>query len=459
MTMRVDMPFSDILIGQAEIAEVLPLSDRTLYILGKKIGTTNVSILDSDRRLVGVIDVEVGIDTDTVGQRIIDGTGQGGVQARSVGDKVVLSGVAPDGATLDRAVGIAAGMAPGGVINATRVASPQQVMLQVRFLEVNRVAGRDLGVLLSRSRGGLRAATGGFPAVLPDRGVGGDGSGNITLNTTTSAALGNLGVPFAAIALLGSDLDLHITALEQKNMLRRLAEPNLIAVSGESAQFHAGGEFPIPVASDDQGGFRRITVEWKEFGVKLSFTPTVLRNGLINLKMKPEVSELNFAGGIAINNLVLPGITVRRANTTVELKEGQSFAIAGLLQNKNERRIEGVPWLMDVPVLGQLFRSNGYQTDETELVVIVTPHFVRPARPGDALHTPVDKTIPANDADFFLAAKNEVERGRPGPVGHLVKTQGAALGAHGHIVTAPARPIARKKTVTTQPQEPLTVKN
>ena len=150
-TLRVDTPFSDILIGQSEIAEVLPLSDRTLYVLGKKIGTTNVSILDSDRRLVGVIHVDVGVDAETVGQRIVEGTGDGGVRARSVGDKVVLSGVAADGASLDKATTIAASLAPGGVINATRVASPQQVMLKVRFLEVTRQAGRDLGVQLGQA--------------------------------------------------------------------------------------------------------------------------------------------------------------------------------------------------------------------------------------------------------------------------------------------------------------------
>ena len=272
-------------------------------------------------------------------------------------------------------------------------------------------------------------------------------------------------MPFASILgrIGGSQgLDVFVNALEQKGMLRRLAEPNIIATSGESAYFHAGGKFPVPVSSQPGAlGFSQITISWEEFGVKLGFTPTVLRNGVINLKMRPEVSELDYTNAVSsAGGILIPSITTRNANTTVELKDGQSFAIAGLLQSRTNRRIDGVPWLMDVPVLGQLFRSNGFQENETELVVIVTPQIVKPARPGDPLHSPADKTINPNDIDFFVAGKTEVERGAPAPVAHIVKTQGAALGAHGHIVgPTPVRQLAPKKAVQATLEEPIRVKN
>jgi pilus assembly protein CpaC len=199
-------------------------------------------------------------------------------------------------------------------------------------------------------------------------------------------------------------VDAMISALEERGIARRLAEPNLVALSGDTASFLAGGEFPFPVASQ----FNQITVVFKKFGVGLAFTPTVLSGGLINLKIEPEVSQLDPTNVVQVGNISVPSIIVRRASTTIELRDGQSFAIAGLLQSQTSSDSNQLPWIADVPVLGTLFRSASYQKRETDLVIIVTPRLVRPARPGDLLRTPLDSTTPPNDSDLFLHGKMEM---------------------------------------------------
>ena len=433
--LRLEYPFTDVLVGSAEIADVIPLSDQSLYILGKKTGTTNVSVLDNSKRVIGVVDVEVGPDTGSVAEKLAAGTGAGGIRVRSSGDQVILEGTAVDAPTVDRAVEIARANSPGGVINATRVASPQQVMLKVRFVEVNRNAGREFGIR-SDYLGQTRAARigRGQPAD-PVAGI----PGIDTLLGST--------VPFATILARFANnsrmLDVTIDALEQKGLVRRLAEPNLVAMSGDSAEFRAGGEIPIPVSSTTQSGVPTITVSYKEFGVKLNFTPTVLSNGLINLRLEPEVSDVDPTVSITTGGISIPGLSVRRAKTTVELRDGQSFALAGLLQNVTERNIEQFPWLGSIPVLGALFRSTEFLSRETELVVIVTPHLVRPARPGDMIATPLDSTLPSNDLDLFLNGKTEVEKphdpSTSSPTQQWIMASGAIIGGpFGHIMSEPS---------------------
>ena len=195
--------------------------------------------------------------------------------------------------------------------------------------------------------------------------------------------------------------------MEESGVARSLAEPNLTALSGDTASFLAGGEFPIPVA----GSLGSVTVEYKRYGVGLAFTPTVLKGGLINLKIVPEVSQFDPNHSVNLGNgLSVPALIVRRADTTVELRDGQSFVIGGLLQNNSTTAQEQLPWLGDVPILGALFSSKSYQKKETDLAIIVTPRLVRPARPGDVVKTPLDKTLPANDIDFFLMGKSEIRR-------------------------------------------------
>jgi pilus assembly protein CpaC len=237
-------------------------------------------------------------------------------------------------------------------------------------------------------------------------------------------------VPFGSIlgTILtgGVDADVLIQALEQRGLARRLAEPNLIALSGDTATFLAGGEFPFPVGQTDN----TVTLEFKKFGVSLAFTPTVLTDGVINLKIDPEVSQLDNTNAIRFAQVEIPSLTVRRASTTVELRDGQSFVIAGLLQANSNTQRDQLPWIGDVPVLGSLFRSAAYRRDETDLAIIVTPHIVEPLSPGDPVATPLDATRPANDVDFFLLGKDEIKTARVNKLDRSLKDRPWA----GHII-------------------------
>ncbi len=225
-------------------------------------------------------------------------------------------------------------------------------------------------------------------------------------------------IPYGTIAgrvLSGAvKADVFVNALEEKGLARRLAEPNLIALSGDTASFLAGGEFPFPSSVANNG---QVSVEFKKFGVGLAFTPTVLANGQINLKIDPEVSELDTANSVTMYGTTIPGLSVRRATTTVELRDGQTFMIAGLLQGENNSDTQGLPWVGNVPVLGTLFRSEAYRKKETDLVILVTPRLIRPMVPGDKIATPFDNRRPASDAEFFLGGQQEVQVSHPKFVG------------------------------------------
>jgi pilus assembly protein CpaC len=393
---------------------VVPLTDRSLSILGKKIGTTRVSVYGVDKGLVGVFDIEVTHDTSVLGTELRERFPNARIRVASVNGRILLSGTAPDSVTVDTAVSIAKHFG-SEVINSVRVLQPQQVLLEVRFVEASRTAGRELGINWNVIARNASAATGAF--------VGG-GLGAVPI----ALASGNtpFGLALGRIVGNGVEVDAMINALEGKGLVRRLAEPNLIALSGDTASFLAGGEFPIPVASSRD----TITVEWKRYGVGLAFTPTVLQNGVINLKIEPEVSQLDPGNVIQIGGLRLPSLTVRRANTTIELRDGQSFAIAGLLQSIDTSDQKQFPWLGDVPVIGPLLRSTQYQKQETDLAIIVTPHLVRPTRPGEELKTPLDNTVAGNDADLFIHGRAELTRRQVGeavpaarpikPIGHIL---------------------------------------
>lgn len=436
-TLKLSNAFADVLVGSSDIADVVPISDRTIYLLGKRIGTTNVSLIDADKRLVGLIDVEVRPDVEAFESQVRQSTGEAGLTVRSQGDRLVLGGTANDAPTVDRAMQVA----PPGTVNLTRVKSPQQVMLKVRFVEVSRTAGRELGARFEF--GGPRTLTsvGSYGGAGPATSIQSPGTGVLAgaLGTAVSGAtLGTNGLPFANIIQRfggsSNQLDVVISALETRGVLRRLAEPNLIAISGERAEFLAGGEYPIPVANQTYNGSPQVTVSYKEFGVKLAFTPTVLRNGTINLQLEPEVSQIDPTLSVAVGGGVsVPGLSKRRARTNVELRDGQSFAIAGLLQTQSSRTVDQLPWLGSLPVLGALFRSPAFQDNETELVVIVTPSLVNPTKPGQVLASPLDTTLPANDVDLFVNGKTEIAR----DTRTFVTSTGGAIGPHGHIVPPP----------------------
>jgi pilus assembly protein CpaC len=240
------------------------------------------------------------------------------------------------------------------------------------------------------------------------------------------------GVAVANLASKGATLDVVLTALETKGLVRRLAEPDLIALSGDTASFLAGGEYPVPVcqAAATIGGACAVTIQYQPFGVQLSFNPTVLENGIINLRLAPSVSELNFAQAVTINGFNIPSINKREARTTVELRDGQSFSIAGLLQTDHRRNVAQLPWIGSVPVLGALFSSKSFVATDTDLVVIITPHLVAPAVPGQRLATPLDNAMPSNDVDYFLMGQMEQRKA----FRDYLTSGGNIQGPYGHII-------------------------
>jgi len=446
-TFNVERPFGRAIVGSVDYADVLPLSDRSIYVQGKKPGTTNVSLFDKDARLIGVIDLEVVLDTGNLQQKIRSSTGSPGIHVTSVKNQIVLTGTAADAVAADRAMQVAKSLSGDQeVVNAMQVAPSQQVMLEVRFLEASRDAGRELGVNWFGANGsGTRGANTGRGVVGVDPRT--NNAGLPVFQTLGTIPVGSLSGPFGtALANVlkqnGTSIDVLLTALEEKGLVRRLAEPNLIALSGDEARFLAGGEFPVPVASTTQGGVPTITIEFKEFGVKLKFRPTVLSRGIINLRIAPEVSELDFNNAVQIAGTTIPALVKRDALTTVELRDGQSFAIAGLLTAQNRGNVAQLPWIGSVPVLGALFRSASYQQQETDLVIIVTPRLIGPAVPGQRLASPLYSRLPSNDVDFFLLGQPEVKK----EYTDYVARGGELKGPYGHmILPEPPGPVTVKK--------------
>jgi pilus assembly protein CpaC len=418
-------PFSTAIIGAPEIADLLPITESMLYVQGKKVGSTNISVFDAQRRLVSVIDLDVAPDTSALRNKIAASAGGKNINVTSANGEVVLSGEASDAVAAARAVEVAKGLSPDApVIDAMRVSPSQQVMLKVRILEVDRNAGRDLGINWTGKTNSVSFATG--------------------LGTLSTTATNSSGVLLANVVnTRGVSIDLLLSALEQKGLVKSLAEPDLVALSGEKATFLAGGEIPVPVvqgtnATNGTLGIGvsyapNISIEWKQFGVGLDFTPTVLNNGIINLQLNPSVTEVDAANSLNINGTTVPSLTERKAHTAVELRDGQSFAIAGLLQAQASENIAQLPWLGNVPILGALFRSTDFQKNQTDLVIIVSPHLVRPVPPGQRLATPFDTTLQANDIDLFLMGDTERKKrytdyvtsggGLQGPYGHILGGQ------------------------------------
>jgi len=417
-TLQTSRAFVDVVVGDPDTADVMPLTDTTMYVLGKKVGTTNIAVYDAAKSLVGVIEVEVAYNTPRLAADVARDGGGGGARIGSSNGRTVLSGSVEDGPAAARAVTLARQYGPDPV-NDLKIRSPQQVLLEVRFVEASRTASKALGVKFQGDRTEFNPQTGSF------RGVG------VASGLTTLTGLAGNVTPFGtligSVLARGVSADILISALEDRGLVRRLAEPDLVAMSGEKASFLAGGEFPIPV----QGDRDSVTIEYKKFGVSLNFTPTVLSKGLINLKIEPEVSQIDPTTVVRTANVTVPGIIVRRASTTIELREGQSFAIAGLLQSIDQETKQQLPWLGDIPILGALFRSAAFEKKETELAIIVTPRLVKPAKPGKRLRSPLDATMPANDIDRFLVGEQEI------PIAEA-QTRGLTRPpARGHILDLP----------------------
>jgi pilus assembly protein CpaC len=370
-----DAAFSTIVVADPSVAEVMATSNRSFFLRGKSPGATTVLVYNAAGAIAELIEVNVELgleDLRTDLKNLLPGED---ISVHAVHDGVFIDGKVTTAAAAAMAMQLAERHVPGGVANGISVGQSQQVLLEVRFLEASRSAVKEIGFGNSVNARDVVATT---------------DSGTISgLAEKTLALFTNVG---------GENIDVRLRALEQKGVIRTLAEPNLVALSGDTASFLAGGEFPIPVSSKDG----EITVEFKKFGVSLEFTPTVLGDGLVNLRVKPEVSAIDRANGIRAAAIEIPGISVRRADTTVELHDGQAFAVAGLLTNDYSNDVRQTPWLANVPVLGTLFASKRYQRNESELVIIVTPRLVQPAAHVNDLSTPLDTFSEPTEAEFFL---------------------------------------------------------
>ena len=407
-----DVPIDRAMIGNDEVADILPVSDRSVYVLGKKIGTTSLTLYDRSNQVIAVMDIAVGPDVLSLREQISDLLPGEAVDARMSGEAIVLSGSVSDAGVADRAVQLAKAYAGGtdNVLNLMTLNGSQQVMLEVRFAEVSRSIGKELGVrTLFYSNGGrLSGLTGTGSGLIftEEDGIPSSNYGNRSLGQTE--LLNTFGVLTRSFTdILGLDIDVAIDALEEKGLAKTLAEPTLVSLSGQRASFLAGGEFPIPVVQSGGGGGiggggqNGITVEFKSFGVSLGFTPTVLSNKVINLVVEPEVSSIDDNASITLNGIRIPGLQTRRASTVLELRDGESFAIAGLLQRDFQTTVSQIPILGSIPIIGSLFRSTGFQKGETELLIIVTPRLVAPIRP-EQVQLPTDRVKDPIQADVLL---------------------------------------------------------
>ena len=405
VVVEAENPFAELSIANPGIADISTLSDRTIYVLGKAPGRTTLTLLGPDGRLITNVEVQVTPDVAEFKERLRQILPGEAIEVRTANDGIVLSGVVSSIERLDRALDLANRYAPDRVSNLMVVGGTQQVMLKVRFAEVQRRIVKDLSAGLNIIQAGSDAvlsAASGSGALVPGTNLGDPSSTILNLDDTS---IGQFGVGFD-IGSVGFGVLLE--ALETKNLVRTLAEPNLTALSGQEANFLAGGEIPIPV-SDGDGG---VTVEFRPFGVQLSFIPRVVDGHRINLELNAAVSAIDLGTSVTNDGFSVNGFTKRETNTTVEMLDGQSFAIAGLLQDDFSDAAAQVPWLGDIPILGALFRSANFDRQQSELVVIITPHLVTPTR-GEALALPTDRVRIPTESELFLFGQTARPAGAP----------------------------------------------
>ncbi|WP_232843079.1 type II and III secretion system protein family protein [Allopontixanthobacter confluentis] len=382
------------MIGNAEIADVVPISERSVYVLGKAFGTTSLTLYDRANRVIAVMDVEVGPDVEGLRTQMADLVPGQPIEARISAGNLLLTGMVNDPGAANRAAQLAKAYAGDNVINLITVGGSQQVMLEVKFAEINRQMGEKLGV------SGFGLSDGGTFSGALGEGASLTGAGPATLGAISDA----FGIFSKAFSIGSLNLDATLNILERKGLSKTLAEPTLVALSGERASFLAGGEFPVPVLQGNggggTGGGNGITVEFKPFGVSLAFTPTVLGDKVISLIVEPEVSSIDPSASVTVNGLVVPGLQTRRASTTVELRDGESFAIAGLLRSDYQTTVRQLPLLGNIPILGALFRSSSFQKGETELLIVITPRLVAPLRPSQ-VRLPTDRIADPQPIDVL----------------------------------------------------------
>ena len=415
VVVEADQPFAELSIANPGIADISTLSDRTIYVLGKAPGRTTLTLLGPDGRLISNVEVQVTPDVAEFKERLQQILPGEKIEVRTANDGIVLSGVVSSTAKLDRALDLAERYAPQRVSNLLSVGGTQQVMLKVRFAEMQRSVAKNLSGSIGFAGSDLFGETGTYLD-----------SGNSPGNPIVVKP----GSEGAFVARFGSgsfQFEVLLEALESKGLVRTLAEPNLTALSGQEAQFLAGGEYPIPVVGDEGS----ITIEYKPFGVELSFTPRVVDGDIINLAINAAVSGLDSTTVVQNAGFSINAFRRRETQTTVEMRDGESFAIAGLLQDDFVDLNGQVPWLGDIPVLGALFRSADYRRSQTELVIIVTPHLVSPVR-GEALALPTDRVRPPTEAELFLFGKTGSNQRAKGAAAEVARQDFS--GSYGYVM-------------------------
>ncbi|WP_342076733.1 type II and III secretion system protein family protein [Yoonia sp. SS1-5] len=407
-----DVPFTELSIANPGIADISSLSDRTIYVLGKEPGRTTLTLLGTDGRLITNVEVHVTPDMAEFKERLTQILPNEQIEVRTANDGIVLSGVVSSIAKLDRALELAQRYAPERVSNLMSVGGTQQVMLKVRFAEMQRSVSKSLsssiGIQGTALSGDLGLSAGTNSTNTAGR-VANSFNGQIPSSNDNNGAF------LFGFNAGGVEVGILLEALESRGVVRTLAEPNLTALSGQEAKFLAGGEYPIPVSQEDGA----ITIEFKPFGVELNFVPRVVDTDVINLELVAAVSAIDPSNSFTSSGFTVNAFSRRETSTTVEMRDGESFAIAGLLSDDFQDLSGQVPWIGDVPVLGALFRSAEYERRQTELVIIVTPHLVTPTR-GQALALPTDRVKPPTEQELFLfgrvAAGNAPTRGGAGEV-------------------------------------------
>ena len=420
-----DVPFAEISIANPGIADISSLSDRTIYVLGKSPGLTTLTLIDEAGKLITNVDVRIAADISEFKERLRQILPSEKVEVRTANDGIVLSGILSSSSNLQRALDLAERYAPERVSNLMIVGGIQQVMLKVRFAEMQRSVPKSLSSSLSSGGLGL----GGNPAV-----TGGTGTTNTSgaVATSLGEAVPNANIDAGAVLfdfnVDATQVGLLLEALETKGVVRTLAEPNLVALSGQEAKFLAGGEYPIPIRDENGVG-----IYYKPFGVELSFIPRVLGNNLINLEFNAAVSAIDNSKALKLEGYDIAAFTRRETSTTVELSDGESFAVAGLLQDDFTDNNSQLPWIGDVPVLGALSRSADYQRKKTELIIIITAHLVTPTR-GDALAVPTDRIRPPTEKDLFLFDRTASDKRTPtkGAAGEVAKQDFS--GSYGYVL-------------------------
>ena len=415
-----DIAFGEISIANPGIADISTLTDKSVYVLGKTPGRTTMTLLAPDGKLISNVEVQVSPDIAEFKERLRQILPGEHIEVRTANDGIVMSGTVSSIAKLDRALDLAQRYAPERVSNLMSVGGTQQVMLKVRFAEMQRSVSKSLSASLGVSGGtnsGIIAGTG----ILADQSRLSSllNGGNIS---SPNEAAGRTALGFTAGSL---EFAVLLEALESKGVVRTLAEPNLTALSGQEAKFLAGGEYPIPIAAGDG----KVAVEYKPFGVELNFTPVVLDGDIINLTINAAVSSIDTTTSLQSGGVTVNAFKRRETSTTVEMRDGESFAIAGLLQD-DFRDLNGqVPWLGDIPILGALFRSTQYQRAQSELVIIVTPHLVSPTR-GEALALPTDRVRIPTEKELFLFGK--VAGSQKGAAGEVARQD--FTGSYGYVM-------------------------